>query len=75
MGEVEGQVCSEEEERRPSCNECRCQEEVVELDESSLGCEEEARLALFLSANHKFYADGRLNTRTFAVNAYTGSPC
>lgn len=55
MGEVEGQVCSEEEERRPSCSECRCQEEVVELDESSLGREEEeASLALFPSANHSF---------------------
>ena len=33
-------------------DECCGQEEVVGLDESSLGCEEEVSLALFLSAKH-----------------------
>jgi hypothetical protein len=74
MGEVEGDVCPGEGEG-PSRDERGGSEEVVGVDESSLGCEEEARLAPFPFANHKFYADGRLNTRTFAVNTYTGSPC
>ena len=73
-----GQVCSEKvcsrEDEGPS-NDERCgREEVVGLDESPSGCEEEARLALFPPPT-MFYPDGRLNTRTFAVNTYTGSPC
>ena len=39
MGEVEGKVRAQEG-QKPSCNECRCQEEAVGVDEGALGCEE-----------------------------------
>jgi len=39
MGEVEGKVCSQEGQKPPS-NECRCQKEVVGVDEGALGSEE-----------------------------------
>ena len=39
LGKVEGKVRSQED-QSPSCNERRCQEEVVGLDEGALGCEE-----------------------------------
>ena len=39
MGKVEGKVCSQEG-QKPSANECRCQEEVVGLDEGAVGSEE-----------------------------------
>ena len=38
MGKMEGKVRSREI-QRPSCNECRCQEEVVRVDEGTLGRE------------------------------------
>ena len=38
MGKMEGKVRSQEI-QRPSCNECRCQEEVVYVDEGTLGRE------------------------------------
>ena len=40
LGKVEGQVCSEEEDQNPSCNERGRQKEVVSTDESPMGCEE-----------------------------------
>jgi hypothetical protein len=39
MGKVEGKVCSQEG-QKPSSNECRCEEEVVGVDEGALGSEE-----------------------------------
>ena len=62
MGKAEGQVCSQEvgsrEDEGPS-NDERCgQEEAVRLDESPLGCEEEACLARFPSANIGTHAKG-----------------
>ena len=58
MGKVAPQVCSQEvrprEDQGPSRDERCGQEEIVRLDESPLGGEEEGRLALFPSANHSF---------------------
>jgi len=56
MGKAEGQVCSQEvgscQAKGPS-NDERCgQEEIVRLDESSLGCEEEVGLARYLIVDH-----------------------
>ena len=56
MGKMEGKVRTEEgcsrQAKGPSRDECCGQEEVVGLDESSLGCEEEGRLARYLIVDH-----------------------
>jgi hypothetical protein len=49
MGKPEGEVCSQEG-QRSSSNECRCQEEVVCVDEGALGREAKGeRINVFLT--------------------------
>jgi hypothetical protein len=49
MGKVEGKACSQKG-QRSSSNECRCQEEVVRVDEGALGREAKGeRINVFLT--------------------------
>ena len=65
MGKAEKQICSQEG-QKPSSNECRCQEEVVGVDEGAVGSEEKVESIVPLSRPRE-KRDPRLTRGVYSV--------